>query len=1263
MCNIGVLSCADTSILGLALVVSITSTAPVRASDCCAPCNAPSPAPSGHLFPITVKNNICNNSYGPDVTVTDGKIWLYPTGTGTWYYQKSSSATASYCVWPKYSDGRLRPLSLGEITGNPTVNGQGTVWVSNPANAVLQAFAYDCVGFPDQCEGNGFLYPKFAFTTNSASRPPANAPTSQPMVMSATFEISQNDSAPSTASGDLTAIDQFSLATQFIGYEEQELSVVKFKAGFTGADTTATIVQALKSNASGGSSEDYIDCLYPTGLGTAVWNAPSTSPDAHHGTALWRTTRQYPQYFNAATTRPQVPANWLPEKATWFGSTPGLFPSAWAPFNPTKAYTGPQSAPPQWATVVTPSPTLIDIPDHTLRNAVISTGLPWKVRDNQTNLEMVLIPPGKFEMGCSNPPNPEGPNGGCVSFSLPSEGYGNEFPTQEVAITRPFYLSMTEVTQAAWALQSISGLSSIDDYDCSACPIENITWQQIQDFLGKTALRLPTEAEWEFAYRAGTTTAYHGYPGQTTGTNDGTPNGLGQIAIFGQSGQYPGQVKTKDPNGFGLFDMAGNVWEWVADPYETYPNPASPQPIIDRFGEINADNPVIAAVPPDSTATGGSMYYGVMRGGAFDRPSWECTAARRDVYYTKGVFKNRVGFRVARSAGTLPVVPNDFVTNNTVPTGGSLPYGKLAASSPVSLGGPPVVGTLVWGPTKVTPRPVTTDQDPSEANLVVIGSPTSFATYLELLSRHPANKNGFLLDYGSGWIDGYCSTPGQEIRDCETTDFVSCNSSPAGSGTPHVGKAGYSFRLQVTGVPPNQGLKIFDITYNRWPPTGANVVDEAKAAAQQVGVTLMDGDVTQGYGVIDKYYYTTQGGPFKLWYCCSSSAMMPAGNAGADVGCGDKSAASPNGSGWTAVQFWPFATAVSWETTLQGSENWDNEGVSAMAAPANSYITIAANGTTIAVPKQPPSGVSGILPYYPLDASATDGSETINVIANWTDNFLTSAAAGMYPRKYAYESAWLTLWEKRSCGQDYCTPESGDAPCGMSQGCYGLDEVMQLHNWPASQTTGVNNELRYAGRTGTWTQQLLSNIAFTLSTAITYGMLPVDPNEPWTRHGEGFAFLSTFLEFSGNYGGGGPKPTDPKPTFKNFQNPSIAGGAWYPYVLLSKMYSGTPVGYLPAYVTTQGDRFSKNSPLFTVGGTLGQNVWVLSPQPDPPHVLSDLDASGCVDSNDLTLLLAGWGAPCGKVGCEEDLNGDGLVDGADLAVLFSEWGLGCGGSP
>ena len=207
---------------------------------------------------------------------------------------------------------------------------------------------------------------------------------------------------------------------------------------------------------------------------------------------------------------------------------------------------------PIWYTVLEQTPNASVVPDATLRAAITATNLPWRVRDTSTGIEMVLIPPGTFTMGCS-----ESNRYGC---------YGAESPTHQVTLTQAFYLSRTEVTQAQWLAKMgsnpsyyQSASSAVPASEVPNRPVEQVSWNDIQPFCTATGMRLPTEAEWEYAYRAGTTTAFHGMPGYLNGTND--DNQLGTIAWFSSnSGSTTRPVAGKAANGFGLYDMSGNVW-------------------------------------------------------------------------------------------------------------------------------------------------------------------------------------------------------------------------------------------------------------------------------------------------------------------------------------------------------------------------------------------------------------------------------------------------------------------------------------------------------------------------------------------------------------------------------------------------------------------------------------------------------------------------------------------------------------------------------
>ncbi|MBU6280532.1 MAG: SUMF1/EgtB/PvdO family nonheme iron enzyme [Actinomycetales bacterium] len=271
------------------------------------------------------------------------------------------------------------------------------------------------------------------------------------------------------------------------------------------------------------------------------------------------------------------------------------------------AFTYGNAPPPAWCTVLEQSPNATVVPDATLRAAIIATNLPWRVRDTGTGIEMVLIPPGTYIMGCS---------------ASNSFGCNGDETQHQVTLTNAFYLSRTEVTQAQWLAKMGSNPSHFTGD--SSRPVEQVSWNDIQSFCTNNGLRLPTEAEWEYAYRAGTTTAFHGMPGYLNGTNDDTQ--LGTIAwISSNSGNQTRPVAGKAANGFGLCDMSGNVWEWCQDWYGTYASGAQTNPTGPGSGGVR-----------------------VFRGGAWYDNSLTCRASER---YGKSpdTRLDNVGFRVART--------------------------------------------------------------------------------------------------------------------------------------------------------------------------------------------------------------------------------------------------------------------------------------------------------------------------------------------------------------------------------------------------------------------------------------------------------------------------------------------------------------------------------------------------------------------------------------------------------------------------------------
>jgi formylglycine-generating enzyme required for sulfatase activity len=276
---------------------------------------------------------------------------------------------------------------------------------------------------------------------------------------------------------------------------------------------------------------------------------------------------------------------------------------------------------PSWATLLEPLPNPAVVTSATRRSAITATGYAWRVRDTATQIEMVLIPPGTFQMGCS-PSN----QFGCSSD-------GRENPVHAVTLTQPCYMGRYEVTQAQWTAQMGSNPSWFQSASAQVPlgqlpnrPVDSVSWNTIQGFLGATGMRLPTEAEWEYAYRAGTTTAFHSMPGYPSGTND--DNQLGTIAWFNSnSTSQTRPVGQKAGNGFGLHDMSGNVWEWVNDWYSSSYYASSP------------------SVDPPGPSSGSTR---VLRGGSWNDNSGSCRSSRRGFSDPSGGFSN-LGFRVARA--------------------------------------------------------------------------------------------------------------------------------------------------------------------------------------------------------------------------------------------------------------------------------------------------------------------------------------------------------------------------------------------------------------------------------------------------------------------------------------------------------------------------------------------------------------------------------------------------------------------------------------
>jgi len=208
---------------------------------------------------------------------------------------------------------------------------------------------------------------------------------------------------------------------------------------------------------------------------------------------------------------------------------------------------------------------------------------------NGIKLEMILIPAGEFIMG-----SPESDK----------EAIASEKPQHRVRITKPFYLGKFLVTQEQWAAVMGNNPSS---FKGPKNPVETVTWNDCQKFLEKLNAKigtqrgkfvLPTEAQWEYACRAGSTTGY------CFGDNE---SGLGEYAWYQlNSGDNMHPVGEKKPNAWGLYDMHGNAWEWCQDWHD---------------GGYYAESPTD---DPPGPATGSAHVF---RGGCIYEQAWNCRSA------------------------------------------------------------------------------------------------------------------------------------------------------------------------------------------------------------------------------------------------------------------------------------------------------------------------------------------------------------------------------------------------------------------------------------------------------------------------------------------------------------------------------------------------------------------------------------------------------------------------------------------------------------
>ncbi len=252
-----------------------------------------------------------------------------------------------------------------------------------------------------------------------------------------------------------------------------------------------------------------------------------------------------------------------------------------------------------------------------IRSGQMTLAQPSMEITNSIGMKLVLVSKGTFNMGSP----------------IAEEGAEDDESQHQVTISKDYFLGMTEVTQGQYEKVMGTNPSSfqkevIRNSDSSMYPVEQISWKDAVEFCEKLSdlpeeekagrvYRLPTEAEWEYACRAGSKTAY---------CSGESLESLSDNAWFhSNSENQTHPVEQKKPNALGFCDMHGNVWEWCSDRYGEYPKESVIDPIGPREG---ADR--------------------VLRGGSWFNVAAHCRSASRHCYHPSlRNFLNRHGFRVA----------------------------------------------------------------------------------------------------------------------------------------------------------------------------------------------------------------------------------------------------------------------------------------------------------------------------------------------------------------------------------------------------------------------------------------------------------------------------------------------------------------------------------------------------------------------------------------------------------------------------------------
>jgi eukaryotic-like serine/threonine-protein kinase len=203
-----------------------------------------------------------------------------------------------------------------------------------------------------------------------------------------------------------------------------------------------------------------------------------------------------------------------------------------------------------------------------------TTANPPRTMKNPIGMEFGLVPAGTFMMGSSDADVQRVFEQSKRVYTDGELSFASEKPQHQVTIREGFYMGRYEVTQAEW--QQVMGRNPSDFKNCDQCPVENVSWKEAQEFIRKLSAqndgytyRLPTESEWEYACRAGTTGDYAGSLDAMAwyydNAGDAPLSGVWDFEKAKANNNRTHPVGQKQPNGWGLYDMYGNVAEWCED--------------------------------------------------------------------------------------------------------------------------------------------------------------------------------------------------------------------------------------------------------------------------------------------------------------------------------------------------------------------------------------------------------------------------------------------------------------------------------------------------------------------------------------------------------------------------------------------------------------------------------------------------------------------------------------------------------------------------